>query len=158
MEKGQIFPVCGLKNADQRRSLGHPLYARYCFKNTKFAEQMLEIAFRDFLRRSGPARSKVGVNISHPLSPHGHPTPPELRARSIRRLTAPKSTISRVPKWVSWWCVMVMAYTKFQNVEGFYRISRSSSVRYGSYSTVSKYSPVLSNCKVWTKSAHWWWR
>ena len=114
--------------------------------------------FRGFLRCSRPARSIARVNISYTQSSNDHPTPPELRGRFIWRLAAPKSVISRVPKWVAWWCVMVMAYTKFQNLEGFYWISRSSSVRYGSYSTVSKFSPVLSNCKVWTESDHWWWR
>ena len=37
-------------------------------------------------------------------------------------------------------------------------ISRAPSGRCSSYSTVSKYSLVLRNCKVWAPSDHWWWR
>ena len=39
-----------------------------------------------------------------------------------------------------------------------HQLSRAPSVRWSSYSTVSKYSPVLQNCKVWASSDHWWWR
>ena len=38
----------------------------------------------------------------------------------------------------------------------FHSISRSSVHRFSSYSTVSKCSPVLSNCKVSAPSDHWW--
>ena len=37
----------------------------------------------------------------------------------------------------------------------FHSISRSSVHRFSSYSTVSKCSPVLSNCKVSAPSDHW---
>ena len=39
-----------------------------------------------------------------------------------------------------------------------HQLSRAPSVRWSSYSTVSKYSPVLQNCKVWASSDHWSWR
>ena len=38
----------------------------------------------------------------------------------------------------------------------YHSISRSSVIRSASYSAVSKYSPVLSNCKIWAGSDHWW--
>ena len=71
----------------QRKSLGHSLI---CFKKRKKETQGLEIMFRGVLRRSRPARSKVRVNISNPQSPFGHPTPLELRDRSIWKTSSPK--------------------------------------------------------------------
>ena len=45
-----------------------PRYALVCFKNTKFAEQIIEIISRAFLRCSRPAISIVWVNVSYPQS------------------------------------------------------------------------------------------
>ena len=61
---------------------------------------MLEIIFRGFPRCSRPSRSKVRVLVSILWSPAGHPTPPELRDRSIWRQAARKPRISKVQKWV----------------------------------------------------------
>ena len=59
-----------------------------CFKNTKKETETLEITFREFLQPSRPARSKARALITITRSPSGHPTPPELRDRSIWRPTA----------------------------------------------------------------------
>ena len=52
----------------------------------------------------------------------------------------------------------VLRRDQTSKIEKNHRISRAPSGRWSSYSTVSKYSPVLQNCKVWASSDHWWWR
>ena len=131
------------------------------FQKYKKETETLEIMFRSALRCSRPSRSKVRTLISNPQSQYDRWTPPELQDRSVWSPAAQKSRISWDQKLVeevtgAKWRLAFEG--KFGNLEGFRRISRSSSGRCGSYSTVSKYSSVLSNCKIWTESDHWGWR
>ena len=88
--------------------------------------------------------------ITYILAQGHFQTPSELRARSRRQI-----------RWFHWksnglkelWQCQI-----FQKSPSFHRLSRSSSIRSSSCSTVLMYSSVLSNCKVSAPSDPWWWR
>ena len=47
---------------------------------------------------------------------------------------------------------------KSQQINRNHSVTQTPTGVWSSYSGVSKYSPVLQNCKVWASSDHWWWR
>ena len=53
---------------------------------------------------------------------------------------------------------MVLELRKCQQINRNHSVSQTPGGVRSSYSGVSKYSPVLQDCKVWAPSDHWWWR
>ena len=54
--------------------------------------------------------------------------------------------------------VMDLELRKCQQINRNDSVSQTPEGVQSSYSGVSKYSPVLQDCKVWAPSDHWWWR
>ena len=54
--------------------------------------------------------------------------------------------------------VMDLELRKCHQINRNHSVSQTPEGVRSSYSGVSKYSPVLQNCKVWAPSDHWWWR